>query len=82
MLFNITARDADDPGEPGGIVRYSILSGDSSQRFSLDPVSGQLSVNAELNYDRQQVFILQVRLLLDLSLNSDMIRLLQQQELK
>ena len=58
--MNITATDQDGADEKGGRISYTILSGDNSQRFYLNSDSGELFVNAELDYDTEKDFILQV----------------------
>lgn len=59
-LINITATDKDGLDELGGQITYTILSGDDLQQFSINPTTGLLSVNAELDYDVKQIYKLQV----------------------
>ena len=60
MILNVTARDLDGADEEGGRITYEITGGDNTQRFYIDPVTGALSVNAELDFDSMPSFLLQV----------------------
>lgn len=60
VVVTVQATDEDGVNEEGGRVSYSILSGDSTQRFYVDPDTGEVSVNAALDYDTLQFYILQV----------------------
>ncbi|XP_071485882.1 protocadherin Fat 4-like [Diadema antillarum] len=53
---------ATDPDEGlNAIVRYSILSGDVNDDFALDEVTGVISVNSALDYERQSSYSLIIR---------------------
>lgn len=60
VILNVTAIDLDGAEEAGGRIIYTILTGDNTQRFYIDPDTGILSVNAELDYDSQSLFLLRV----------------------
>ena len=59
-VLNITATDQDGRDEAGGRITYTIVSGDNSQRFYLDSRTGELTVNAELDYDTERNFVILV----------------------
>lgn len=49
--LQVTASDRDGPGN--SLLRYSVVSGDPLQQFSIHPRSGEISVAAAL--DREEV---------------------------
>lgn len=51
FCLQVTASDQDGPGN--SLLRYSIVSGDPLQQFSIHPRSGEISVTTAL--DREEV---------------------------
>lgn len=57
----LTTIEATDPDEgDGGIVKYSIVSGDEG-KFEIDEETGVIRLIAELDYEQQQVFEIMAR---------------------
>lgn len=61
-IAQIIATDADLPNSPNSEVVYDITSGNVGGMFSIDLISGVLSVNNDLDYDKgQSEYILVIR---------------------
>lgn len=55
----VTAIDLDGP--QNNIIRYSIVSGDPWQQFSIDPQTGHIKVRAMLDREEVSSFLIQVK---------------------
>ncbi|XP_067930437.1 cadherin-87A-like [Watersipora subatra] len=60
-VVNISVTDEDDSDEPGGQITFMIISGDNSQRFYVNPLTGEMTVNSGLDYDAENNFAIQVK---------------------
>ena len=50
-ILRVFAVDRDEPGNPNSQITYSIVSGDDTSRFELDPGTGQLILAATLDFE-------------------------------
>ena len=60
-VLRVYAFDRDEPGNPNSQITYSIVSGDDTNRFELDPGTGQLTLAATLDFENTTNYQLGIR---------------------
>ncbi len=59
-VLQVTATDADEPGNPNSQITYSIVGGNFGNRFTIDGSSGQIRVTMELDFENRSSYVLNI----------------------
>ena len=59
-VLQVTATDADEPGNPNSQITYSITGGNVGNRFSIDGSTGQLRVAVSLDFENRSSYALDI----------------------
>ena len=60
VIVSLVATDADEPNMPNSMLTFSIESGNDAGKFSLNDVTGALSLVQQLDFETEPMFVLTV----------------------